>query len=163
MFKVDWLSALFYVLSSNATWRDAKYLTGLAGSWGEIGGCVWIPTRAETWPCTCTGPPLCEPSTALHHAVNWRLHRGRTDSAGLSRTYVPTNPGELGQRPGSHFTKRSCWWLAPWVCSDMQMGGWTWYRTAACSRPKTRGLTSGASLLIWTGETQYYNDTVTDK
>lgn len=45
---------------------------------------------------------------------------GRTDDTGLSRTYVPTNPGEVCQRTSSHFTKRSCWWLVLWVCTDMQ-------------------------------------------
>lgn len=50
---------------------------------------------------------------------------GRTDDTGLSRTYVPTNPGEPRQCAGSHLTKRSCWWFVRGVCNDMQTGRWT--------------------------------------
>lgn len=40
------------------------------GSVGVLGLSVWT----KTWHRTCTELPLCESSTALHHAVNWRLY-----------------------------------------------------------------------------------------
>lgn len=100
--------------------------------------------RRDWWACLDS---TVDKNMALHmHRTTfvWVLHHsqsccqlalvlGRTDDTGLSRTYVPTNPGELRQYAGSHFTKRSCWWLVLWVYSDMQTGDWTPYRTTVSS------------------------------
>ncbi len=100
--------------------------------------------RRDWWACLDSS---LDKNTALHvHRTTfvWVLHHspsccqlalvlGRTDDTGLSRTYVPTNPGELRQCTGNHFTKRSCWWLVLWVHGDMQAGVWTRYRSTVCS------------------------------
>lgn len=100
--------------------------------------------RRDWWACLDSS---LDKNMALHvHRTTfvWVLRRspsccqlvlvlGRTDDTGLSRTCVPTNPGQRRQRTGSRFTKRSCWWLVQWVYGDMQMGASTRYRCTVCS------------------------------
>lgn len=84
---------------------------------------VWIPIWTKTWRCTCTEPPLWGSYNTLLTG-EWRIHWEGVTTQVYRESYVPpTNPGELGQCPGSHFTKRSCWWLVLRVCSDMRTSG----------------------------------------
>lgn len=87
---------------------------------GSERGRVWIPVWTKNMArhvhrTTFVRVLHCSPS-----CCQLALVLGRTDDTGLSRTYVPTNPGELRLSAGSHFTKRSCWWLVLRVCGDMQ-------------------------------------------
>lgn len=122
--------------------------------------------RRDWWVCADSS---LDKNMALHvHRTTfvWVLHHppsccqlalvlGRTDDTGLSRTYVPTNPGEPRQRAGSHFTKRSCWWFVLRVCSDMQTGRWTRHRhrcvrfSYSCSCHKTDFKTFTTKLKMW--------------
>lgn len=134
----------------------------------------------DWWPCLDSS---LDKNLALHvHRTTfvWVLHHspsccqlalvlGRTDDTGLSRTYVPTNPRELRQCHGQPLTLQSVLvggWLVLWVCSDMQTGGWTWYRYTVCTSAGAAVVTKpevGLLLLSLTHETQYYNDTMSEK
>lgn len=91
---------------------------------------VWIRVRTKTWPRTCTEAPLCQSSTALHHAVSPTLVLGRVDNTVLLRTYVSPLTLESFTR---HFTEKSCWRLVLRVFRDEQTGGWTWHRLVVCA------------------------------
>lgn len=97
--------------------------------------------RRDWWACldssldkkAGTEPPLCEPSTSLHHAVNWRLYWEGLTTQVYREHMSPLTLESSTSAPAATLQSVLVGGLFRRVCSDMQTGGWTWYRSAACS------------------------------